>query len=71
MHDFTTCCQAILASPKTNTYAKAYAQAGLDQCPTPHAREVQALYILNNISSWRGPDAKAVREFLKTYSAGR
>lgn len=35
---------------------------------TGHALKVQLLYILNNISHWRHPEAKAVRETLRRHS---
>lgn len=34
-----------------------------------HELYVQLLYILNNISHWRHPEAKAVREVLKNFKA--
>ena len=36
---------------------------------TGHELYVQTLYILNNISHWRHPEAKAVREVLKNFKA--
>jgi hypothetical protein len=61
---FDECCHAILRTPRTDIHAKAYAKAGLDMT-NPHTIAVQALYILGNITHWRGGDAPAVREALK------
>lgn len=59
------CCTAILQSAhdKALNYAIGYARHGLT-CEGHEAR-VQALYILGNITRWRGPMAKQVRESLK------
>lgn len=53
--------------------ARAYAQAALDNpygggAMDGHELRVQVLYILNNISHWRGPEAKEVRAILKAYA---
>lgn len=50
-----------------NRYAKAYAQAGAGM-NQEHEQKVQALYILNNMSHWRGDLAREVRTFLKEFS---
>ena len=42
----------------------AYEGAGLPDGPE---LKVKCLYVLNNISRWRGPEAKEVRETLKKY----
>ena len=59
------CCEAILQSAheKAVGWAIGYARHGLT-CEGPEAR-VQALYSLGNITRWRGPMAKQVRESLK------
>ena len=49
-----------------NGYAKAYAQAGISV--EGQEAKVQALYILNNITHWRGEEAKACRAWLKEFS---
>jgi hypothetical protein len=51
-----------------NQYAKSYAAAmlGLDD---DNAQYVQALYIMSNISHWRGDVAKQCRAALKTLVA--
>jgi len=65
------CCEAILQSAheKALAYAIGYARHGL-ACEGYEAK-VQALYILNNMSRWRGPMAKAVRASLKTIAQGK
>ena len=49
-------------------YAVNYCAAALSQ--SGHELAVQCLYILNNISRWRNPEAKRVREVLKAFSKG-
>jgi len=64
---FNEACKAILANrqaPALN-YAIGYAAAGAEMLPGTHASRVQALYILNNITHWRGDVAKEVRVALK------
>ncbi len=76
---FRQCCEAVVAAgndPKQANqvnYAYGYAQTGLlilsrhkalgitDQ----HEIKVQALYIVTNITRWRGDTARAVRVSLK------
>ena len=60
---FEQCCQAILADPKADTYAKGYAKAGLGL--THEAWPTQATYILCNLNHWRGETAKEVKASLK------
>ena len=64
------CCTAILQSAhdKAFAYAIGYARHGLT-CEGHEAR-VQALYILNNMTRWRGPMAKQVRDSLKSIAKG-
>lgn len=54
------------AEPALN-YAVGYAQAGL-HLYDPEAIRVQILYILNNITHWRGTSATQVRRDLKELS---
>lgn len=65
MQTFHDACRAIMraTSPAVN-YAVNYAQAGL-RMSNPDEIRVQSLYILNNITHWRGDEAKAVRNILK------
>lgn len=44
-----------------------YAKAGLAM-PEGEALRVQVLYVLNNITHWRGEGAKEVRTTLKAYA---
>ena len=53
-------------SPALN-YAVNYAKAGL-KIYNDHTLKVQVLYVLNNITHWRGDEAKAVRATLKSFS---
>lgn len=50
-------------------YAVNYCEAALSQ--SGHELAVQCLYILNNISRWKNPDARKVREVLKAFSKGK
>lgn len=70
MLTMSQCCEAILQSAhdKALNYAVNYARRGL-ACEGEEAR-VQALYILNNMSRWRGPMAKQVRDSLKHIAKG-
>ena len=67
---FNVICRTVLISSKTNEYAKAYAAAGLEMTDREEIR-VQALYLLSNLSHWRGPEAKATKDNLKLISNGR
>jgi len=49
-------------------YAVNYCQAALGQSGRDLA--VQCLYILGNISRWKNPETKRVREVLKAFSKG-
>jgi len=51
---------------KSLNYAVNYARAGLSMAG--HELKVQCLYVLNNMSRWRGDVAKEVRQTLKDYS---
>lgn len=68
---FKECCKAVLAeskNPGNMPYAKSYAQAGLS-LDDPEAIRTQCLYILNNISHWRGETATTTRAALKRLSS--
>lgn len=67
MMNFTEACMAIVENraAKALNYAVGYAEAGMGMTPGTHEAKVQALYILNNISGWRGDEAKTVRAALK------
>lgn len=47
-------------------YAVGYAMAG--QYLSGNALYTQVLYVLNNMGTWRGNDAKLVRNTLKTFA---
>ena len=64
---FNVICRTVLVSSKTNEYAKAYAAAGLGMT-NPEEIRVQALYLLSNLSHWRGPEAKATKASLKLFA---
>lgn len=70
MMTFDECCATILRNrnEKALNYAVEYARAGLGMNGAD--ARVQALYILNNMSRWRGDTAKQVRESLKSISKG-
>lgn len=69
---YDQCVKEIKNCPKANGYAKAYAINSSELLASGHtAKEaipVQCLYILNNIGSWRGPNAKTTRFTLKSLS---
>lgn len=71
---FRQCCERVIAAasttPRQVNYAVGYARVGLG-LTVPREIAVQALYILNNISSWRGAEAKAVRESLKVIGGAK
>ena len=69
---FHDCCRAVVAKAETKAlnYAVGYAEAGLD-LQSPSAQELQALYILNNITHWRGDQATAIRATLKQIAGVR
>jgi len=53
--------------PKSLNYAVGYCRMGLGMCG--EELRVQCLYILNNITGWRHPEAKNVRTVLKKFTA--
>ena len=61
-------CIVMNADVKALNYAVNYARIGM--ILTGHDLEVQVLYVLNNISYWRGDDAKSVRKVLKAFVKG-
>lgn len=66
--------RAILAAPKSSTYAKSYAQELLRQLSTDTpADEVhtQVLYVRTNLSTWRGEQARNVRATLDLFIASK
>jgi hypothetical protein len=67
MMNFHEACLAIVdnRAAKALNYAVAYAEVGLGMEMGTDESRVQALYILNNITYWRGDLAKTVRAALK------
>lgn len=64
---FYEACRAIIAEPKdpgNMPYAKTYAKAGLQLTDNKDIK-VQCLYIVSNLSHWRGKEAKTIRTLLK------
>lgn len=65
------CMSAVCNAAKGKTgniaYAAGYASAGRRMYDDGE-RRVQALYILNNITHWRGDEAKRVRTRLKEFA---
>jgi hypothetical protein len=66
---FYAACRVVLKSAK-DPYAKSYASAGLSLFGQ-RAIEVQCLYILNNLGSWRGEEARATKEVFRAISKGK
>lgn len=68
---FHEACRSIVAHQGVHSvrYAIGYAKHGL-LVTDPYEQKVQSLYILNNITHWRGDIAKRVRESLKAVSKG-
>ena len=60
--------EAIVANSKEKAlnWAVGYAEYGIT-ISDPHELRVQCLYVLNNITHWRGEVAKEVRATLKAY----
>ncbi len=67
MMNFHEACLAIVdnRAAKSLNYAVGYAEAGLGMEMGSHEAKVQALYVLNNVTHWRGDLAKTVRAALK------
>jgi hypothetical protein len=59
---FHSVCRTIVEE-SNNEYAKSYASAGLAMSDSEEIR-VQCLYILNNLSHWRGAKAREVKAHL-------
>jgi hypothetical protein len=69
---FDEACRAVVRAAKGAKpghglqYAAAYAQAGIGM--TGEERRVQALYILSNLTTWRGEEAQQVKAVLREAS---
>ena len=66
---FKQACQNIVDHKNSAAvnYAVGYAEYGLT-ITDKHEAKVQALYILNNITHWRGPIASESRSILKNFT---
>ena len=66
---FHDCCKRISdnAGQKALNWAVNYARAGLYMAEGSEEARVQALYIVGNITHWRGEEAKLVRASLKVH----
>ena len=64
---FNEACRAIVANrgAKALNYAIGYAEYGMSLTSGTHEAKVQALYIMGNITHWRGDLAKEVRAAIK------
>lgn len=69
-YDVKNCLRIILLDEKAYTkslnYAIDYVIVGLNL--TGHDLAVQCLYILNNITGWRNPAAKSIRNVLRQFA---
>jgi len=74
MHENIALCAAIrdiARDPKTNGYAKVYAEAYFNlhheykDEELKEAKKIQILYVLNNITHWRGNRHSEIRKLLK------
>jgi hypothetical protein len=67
---FFEACQRIIKANGPDGHAKAYAKAGIQMqySYTLDAIKTQALYILSNLTYWRGPDAKLVKFVLREFA---
>lgn len=54
------------ATSKAVDYAKGYAKVGMRM--TDHELVVQCMYVLNNITHWRGEQATRIRENLQEFT---
>ncbi len=68
INNFHEVCQTVVdhQTIKALNYAVEYAKYGLT-ISDPHEAHVQALYLANNISYWRGDTAKLTRAKLKAF----
>jgi hypothetical protein len=70
---FQECCQRVIRAAKEAKphnmiqYARTYAEAGLGMHDR-HSIKSQALYILSNLGTWRGEEAKMVKAQLKEFA---
>ena len=67
MEKFKQACKNIIdnQNAKALNYAVNYAKHGLFNIGSEYEAKIQALYILNNMTHWRGDLAKETRAMLK------
>jgi len=63
----TTILSDVKSYPTSLNYAVNYCRAALSM--SGHELHTQTLYILNNITHWRHPEAKNIRMVLKNFKA--
>lgn len=68
---FDQCCMEVMRAARLSPnnrglkYAAAYANAGIGM--VGEEQRVQALYIRNNLSTWRGEEAKQVKQHFEEF----
>jgi len=62
------CLEKIMKQPSKGlmAYAQSYADAALKSNMSGNTLRVQLLYVLNNLSGWRGTEAKATKCILRS-----
>lgn len=72
LEEFRNACRAVVANKEKRSlaYAVGYASAGLALADA-RSIQVQCLYILNNMTGWRGPVATECRGIFKRLSTDR
>lgn len=60
----------VMEAPDTGftAYAQTYAMAGLQMNMTGEELRVQLLYVLSNLQQWRGEEARATKQVLKSFA---
>ena len=69
MEKFHEACRLVVKNQtaKALNYCVNYAKYGLEVSDESEAK-VQALYVLSNMTHWRGDDAKRARQLLKEFT---
>lgn len=68
IEEFHAACRTVLRSAK-DRYALAYADAGLD-LEGEEEIACQCLYLLNNLGTWRGDEARVTKEVFRRLAKG-
>ena len=60
----------VMKAPDTGytAYAQSYANAALQMEMIGEELRVQILYVLNNLQQWRGEEARATKQVLKSFA---